>query len=89
MFVYTYLVEKSFVVVCPCNAGEFDPLQFVRQQLLVTHSHHLYQREREGGVGEGGREGGVGERGRGEGREGGMEGGEREGGRGEGGGREV
>ena len=66
MFVYTYLVEKSFVVVCPCNAGEFDPFQFVRQQLFVTHSHHLYQREREGGgrgVGgrEGGREGGGGE----------------------------
>ena len=45
MGLLSYLVEESFVVVCPRNTGELDPFQFIRQQLSITHLHHLRERQ--------------------------------------------
>lgn len=37
----TNLIKESFVVMCPCNAGELAPLELVRKVLLRGHLFHL------------------------------------------------
>ena len=35
------MIEESLVVVCPCNAGELAPLQFIGKVLFPCYTHHL------------------------------------------------
>jgi len=37
----TNLIKESFVVMCPCNAGELAPFELVRKVLLRGHLFHL------------------------------------------------
>ncbi len=36
-----YLIEETFVVVCPSNGGELDPLELISQVLFSGDLHHL------------------------------------------------
>ena len=35
------MIEESLVVMCPCNAGELAPLQFIGKVLFPCYTHHL------------------------------------------------
>ena len=36
-----YLIEEAFVVMCPSNGGEFDPLELISLVLFSGDLHHL------------------------------------------------